>query len=142
MYICVFTCRQSMGAMSGINGEDVCVLVCLVGALCGLVGIIKYVDGSGRTPQRTACNWISTGVMKIVSSLVVYNTPQTTVFHKSCCVGCIISLIISSFGAFINLLNCQRSQLCDDNSEFVMATGTLLSFAFAFVKVTVYKFMQ
>ena len=68
--------------------------------ICASIGVVK-VEWQKR--EDALGKWITTGVMKFVTALVVQFTPDTE-FHKMCCLVCALGLIIAVFGALLDLL--------------------------------------
>ena len=80
-------------------------------------------------PRGSDIVWTVTGLMKIFTTLVVYNTPDT-IFHQVCCACCIADLAIAILGTILDLdydsNNAPRGYR--EISEGLMRNGTLISF--------------
>ena len=83
-----------------------CVAGCRWGGFCLIVGMAKCCIDE-RQDSKMA--WTVSGLMKIVTTLVVYKTPDTN-FHRLCCRGCIFGLAGAIIGALQNIyLSCSNA---------------------------------
>ena len=109
---------------------NMCVAGC--GGLCLLIGITKCcIDDR----QRSIMAWTVSGLTKIVTTLVVYNTPDTD-FNLLCCLGCILGLIIAIIGSLVDILmSCNNNPRSDQEFfEGLMLTGSVISSISMFIK--------
>ena len=102
---------------------------CGWGGLCILVGIMKCCFDRPTDVGRTTFVWTVSGLIKITTTLVVYNTPHTA-FHLLCCTGCILGLAIATIGTLWGMtLHSVR-----ESSEMMMFFGSVISFASMVIK--------
>ena len=87
------------GLTSDNSAAKLCWIVCIWGLICVSIGAAKI---EWRKREDAPGIWITSGIMKLVSALVVQFTPNTE-FHKICCIGCAFGLMIAVFGALLDL---------------------------------------
>ena len=99
---------------------NMCVAGCGWGGFCLLVGMAKCcIDDRHHSKMA----WTVSGLMKIVTTLVVYKTPDTN-FSCLCCGGCIFRLAGAIIGALQNIcLSCSSAP----KSERVKPEDMMLS---------------
>mgnify|MGYP001795275240 CR=1 FL=1 len=123
------------GLTSDSSAAKLCAIVCIWGFICMLIGAAKI---EWRKREDAPGIWITSGVMKFVTALVVQFKPNTE-FHKICCLACALGLIIAVFGALLDLsLSCCVGSQQREMSQGLMAVGTLMSFLSTLLKAAEY----
>ena len=86
---------------------NMCVARCGWGGFCLLVGMANCCINDC---QHSKMAWTVSGLMKIVTTLVVYKTPVTT-SHRLCCGSCIFGLVGAINGALQYIfLSCSEEE--------------------------------
>ena len=111
-----------------------CVAGCRWGGFCLIVGTAKCcIDDRHHSKMA----WTVSGLMKIVTPLVVYKTPDTN-SHRLCCGGCIFGLAGAIIGALQNIYlscsNAPKSEREREKSKDMMLNGSLLSIISMLIK--------
>ena len=134
------TIDYAMGMhVTGLTTETSAVKLCTIVRLCGVIcASIRVVKVEWRKREDGPGIWITSGIMKFVTVLVVQFTPDTE-FHKICCLVCALGLIIAIFGALLDLLlSCCVQSPQREMSQGLMAVGTLMSFLSILLKASEY----
>ena len=117
---------------------NMCVAGCGWGGFCLIVGMAKFcIDDRHHSKMA----WTVSGLMKIVTPLVVYKTPDTN-FHRLCCGGYIFGLVGAIIGALQNIyLTCSDAPESErEKSEEVMLCCSVLSFISMLIKCLGYLY--
>ena len=93
---------------------NMCVSGCGWGGFCLLVGMAKFcIDDRHHSKMARTVS----GLMKIVTTLIVCKTPDTN-SHCLCCWGCIFGLASAIIGALQNIyLSCSDAPKCERERE-------------------------